>query len=97
MVDDLTLALSCGYPDKLKFKAYQRLAVAYTSLGDNVRAGDTYKLLLESLELGDLSPEKKKKMKADCVQAVQKLKSTKVTAKKETTPPPYLSNLTLEN
>ena len=50
--NDILVALRSGYPKKLKYKAYQRLATAYTNLKENEKARDAYKLLLESLQAG---------------------------------------------
>ena len=75
-VDDLNLALRCGYPKNLRFKAYQRLAVAHSSLGDKEKAIEAYKKLFKSLNEADLPIERIKKMKSDCIESVKTLQSS---------------------
>ena len=71
--EDLEISLQCGYPKHLRFKAYQRLASAWSSLGDHDQAKENYKLLFKALDDSDLSGDKIKKMKNDCSQAVKKI------------------------
>ncbi len=78
-VDDLKLALRCGYPKNLRFKAYQRLASAHSAIGNCEESAETYKKLFQSLDEADLPIQKIKKMKNDCVQAVKMVKSNKTT------------------
>jgi len=75
-VEDIHIALKCGYPKDLKFKAYQRLAVAYAAMKDTTRTVESYKLLFKSLDDSTLPKEKKNKMKSDCVQKIKQLSSS---------------------
>ena len=86
-VHDLKLALRCGYPKNLRFKAYQRLALAHSARGDNAESAETYKKLFQSLDDADLPMEKIKKMKNDCLQAVKKMKSNKPTVARKSEKP----------
>lgn len=79
-VDDLNIAIRCGYPKSLRFKAYQRLAQAYFAIGSMEESVETYKKLFQSLDEADLPVEKIRKMKSDCIQAVKQIQSNKLTA-----------------
>ena len=77
-VEDLETSLQCGFPKQLRFKAYQRLALAYTALKDNDKARTNYRLLFKALDDSDLPGDKIKKMKNDCCQAVKKLGASNI-------------------
>ena len=86
-VDDLKLALRCGYPKNLRFKAYQRLALAHSAIGNNAESAETYKKLFQSLDEADLPIEKIKKMKNDCLQAVKMMNNNKPTVARKSEKP----------
>ena len=64
----------------LRFKAYQRLAQAYSAIGNKEKSAETYEKLHQSLDFADLPIEKIRKMKNDCMQAVKIMKSDKTTS-----------------
>ena len=78
-VSDLNIALTCGYPKSLRFKAYQRLAQAYFATGNMEKSAETYKKLFQSLDDADLPIEKIRKMKNDCIQAIRTIQSREPT------------------
>ena len=98
-VSDLNIALTCGYPKNLRFKAYQRLAQAYFATGNIEKGAETYKKLFQSLDEADLPIDKIRKMKNDCIQAVRSIQSREpTTAKNSQKPPVYdLSQCALAN
>ena len=83
-VEDINIALKCGYPQELKFKAYQRLAVGFTAMKDTTRTIESYKFLLKSLDDSNLPVEKKNKMKSDCVHKIKQLSLNAVNTTKDT-------------
>ena len=80
----------------LRFKAYQRLAQAYSAIGNKEKSAETYKKLHQSLDFADLPIEKIRKLKNDCMQAVKIIKSDKTTSTSQN-PSLDLSEYTLSN
>ena len=62
--------MASGYPRHLLYKALQRLAVAYKATGDEEKSLKTYQQLYKSLDDADISPEKIKKMKNECLSMI---------------------------
>lgn len=62
-VEDLELAISCGYPKHLLYKAYQRLGVSYEAMGNTEKAKSAYENLLQFLNYSDIPNDRIKSMK----------------------------------
>lgn len=76
-IRDIHLALQSNYPEKQRYKLYDRLAYCYQQQGETSKASVNWTIALDCLNESDLAAESKAQWAANVEKSVKSIENTK--------------------